>query len=327
MNNDQRFFNIDELSHLPVPMWSIENLFEVGSLTMLYGAPSSYKSFMVLDWSLCMASGRRWNDKATAPSKVLYLLGEGKASLLKRIETWIQHHRINNEEREKIVANFRTSFDVPQMAMKPSVDNLLAQLVSEKFDPKVLVIDTFARSFVGMDENSQKDTGLWIESADRLRQSGFTVILLHHTAKSTEFGLKYRGSSAIMGAMDTAMTMEKDHTDRSRVIMKITKQKDHDEGNPFYFKITPVIGPDSTKENSIVLTPAVIIDEGFTEDGRKIEEAISKLLADHTFLSDRARARRLKELFPSIPTESACQNRLVKARAKLKLNDEGDQIH
>ncbi len=322
---EKRFLSIDDLSHLPKPRWAIDGLFEVNSLVMLCGPPGHYKSFMALDWILSMAVGRKWNHRPTTPAKVLYILGEGKASLLKRIDTWVRFQNLSAEEHARLVDNFRVDFDVAQFASKASVDNMLSQLVTEKFTPSVIVVDTFARSFVGLDENSQKDTGVWIESADRLRQLGMTVIFLHHTAKNTEFGFKFRGSSAIEGALDTSFVLHKDP--RSGTIkLTCTKQKDHDEGNPMYFKTHEVIGPNG-KEDSVVLVPAPMIDEGYTEEGQKIEEVILKLLADDTFMSDRARARRLKELFPSIPTEAAAQNRIVNARKRSKPEDEGESIH
>lgn len=280
---------------MPTPKWLIEGLFEVNSLVMLAGPPASYKSFLVLDWALSMASGRDWHGKPTAPARVLYVLGEGKSSLLKRMQAWIHYHQIDRTGIAKIEDNFKVAFDVPQMASKASVDNLLAGLEAEGYSPNVIVIDTFARSFVGLDENSQKDTGVWVESADRLRQLGYTVIFLHHTAKNTEFGMKYRGSTAIMGAMDTAFTLQKDGSSPNRSILSCTKQKDHDEGPAIYFQRL-IVCPDPSDEGSIVLVPAIALDNRFTEDGKKSEDILETLIKDDSFESDRARGRKLAQL-------------------------------
>lgn len=280
---------------------------------MLAGPPASYKSFLALDWVLSIVTQKKWHNRTCAPGKVLYMLGEGKSSLLKRIEAWAFYHQITAEERARIVENFRVTFDVPQMASKASVDNMLAGLVAEKFEPQVVVVDTFARSFVGMDENSQRDTGLWIESADRLRQAGFTVIFLHHTAKNTEFGLKYRGSTAIMGAMDTAYTIQKDYQCANLSNLVCTKQKDHDEGDPLTLQrlvVTPKNG-----EGSIVLVPGVRMDERFTAEYTKNEGIIDELIKDSTYESDRARARKLAEV--SNITESAAQTKVSRRKKEL----------
>lgn len=324
---EQRFLSIDALSNLPRPAWAIEGLFEVNSLVMLAGPPASYKSFLGLSWILSMASGRKWNDTNTIKAKVLYVLGEGKSSLLKRIDAWTTFNKLTDSEKETLNDNFRVSFEVPQLAMKSSVDNMLAQLEQEDYKPSVLVIDTFARSFVGLDENSQKDTGLWIESADRLRQLGYTVIFLHHTNKNTEFGFRFRGSSAIEGAMDTSFIMHRE-SGGSKLKFFCTKQKDHDEGAPMYFQ-RHAVRPDGagrSEEGSVVLVTAPLtIDERYTPEGQAIEATISALIQDPTFESDRARARELASKFPNL-TDAAAQTRVSKARKGVKPENDGS-IH
>ena len=307
----RKFFSLDDLTNLPKPQWLIEGLFEVNSLVMLYGPPASYKSFLVLDWVLSMATARKWHNHPTIPSKVLYVLGEGKSSLLKRVETWIHYYNVGVEERDTLNQNFRVTFDVPQFASKASVDNLLAGLEADGFKPDVIVVDTFARSFVGMDENSQKDTGLWVESADRMRQLGYTVIFLHHTAKNTEFGLKYRGSTAIMGAMDTAFALQKDYQMPSRVILTCTKQKDHDEGDPTYFQRL-IVTPNPREEGSIILVPTVKMDDRFTPEYQKAGEIMESLIADPTFTDDTGRAEKLAALTGM--TLGAAKTRLSRRR-------------
>lgn len=299
----------------------IEGLFEANSLIMLAGPEASYKSFMALDWMMCMITGRKWLGRTTTPAKVLYALGEGKASLLKRIQTWCYYYKITESEAELLRANFRVTFEVPSMAMKSSVDNMLSGLNHEGFSPTVIVIDTFARSFVGLDENSQKDTGMWIESADRLRQLGYTVIFLHHTSKNTEFGFKYRGSTAIAGAMDTSFVMHKDNSP-SKIKFFCTKQKDHDEGTPLYFNRLIVKPYGDSDEGSVILLPAANVDERFTVEGVKLEATIATLLGDLSFESDRARARELARRHTGL-TEMAAQTRISKAR---KAQPESDEV-
>jgi len=304
---------------MPKPAWAIEGLFELNSLVMLAGPPASYKSFMALDWVLCMCAGRKWNSRPTVPSRVLYVLGEGKSSLLKRIQAWKAHNQPTEEELSRLYENFRVTFEVPQMAIKASVDNMLAGLADEKFAPTVVVVDTFARSFVGLDENSQKDTGLWVESAERLRALGYTVIFLHHTKKNVEFGLQYRGSTVIMGAMDTAMTMVKS---KGMVTLEIVKQKDHDEGDPMYFKRvqTPV---EDDPEGSIVLVPTILTDERFMSKTNSIDGTITGLVADNTYKTDSDRAAKLVEMFGM--SKPAAKQRISRYRREtLNVVDEGN---
>jgi hypothetical protein len=296
---------------MPKPKWLIEGLFEVNKLVMLAGPPASFKSFLALDWLLSIATGRSWFGRKCLTAKVLYVLGEGKSGLLSRLSAWAAYNKVSAAELERLKLNFRVTFDVPQMAMKSSVDNMLADLEDDGFKPEVIVLDTFARSFVGLDENSQQDTGLWIESAERLRDLGYTVIFLHHTAKNTEFGLKYRGSSAIMGAMDTAITLQRDGTHKTRAFMNVVKQKDHDEGDPMTFQALNV-RTSLEDDGSIVLTHVPTLDERFAADERKINGLLMQLVEDASFESDRARARELARQCGL--TESAAQTRVSRHR-------------
>lgn len=291
-------------------MWMVEGMFEVNSLVMLAGPPASYKSFLALDWVLCMVTGRKWDSRQTMASKVLYCLGEGKASLLKRIEVWCHHHKLTAHERDLMEENFKVTFDVPQLASKASVDNMLAGLSAVQFAPSVIVIDTFARSFVGLDENSQQDTGLWVEQADRLRQAGYTVIFLHHTKKNTEFGVTYRGSTAIMGAMDTAFTMVREGGG-NQLKLEMTKQKDREESPAIYFQRL-VLKPWNNDEGSCVLIPIVKMDERFSVQFKEEESVIDELLEDGGIESDAERARILAERFNM--SENAAKMRISRRK-------------
>lgn len=304
MSQDKRFLSLSDLASLPQPSWLIEDMFERNSLVMLAGPSYSFKSFLLMDWILCMATGRPWNGKATSYCKVGYALGEGKASLFKRVKAWITYNNLTPEELKRLEDNFRVTFEVPQLASKASTDNMLADLEQEGFKPEVLAIDTFARSAVGLNENSQQDTGVWVESADRLRQLGYTVIFLHHTKKNTDpkFGgsIQYRGSTAIIGAMDTAMSLVRAE---NTCTLTITKQKDHDEGAPMRFRRL-LIGSGS-KEQSCVLVPMIGVDSRFTDDSinnlepepprdlEVVEDVLAEVLEDADYPSDSVRAQAL----------------------------------
>ena len=330
----QRFFSLDDLGSLPKPEWAIEGMFELNSLVMLAAPSYSFKSFMAIDWMMCIAAGRKWNHRRTITAKVLYVLGEGKANLKKRCDAWAFNAKLLPEERQRLNENFRVSFEVPQLASKASVDNMLAQLDAENFKPTVLVIDTFARSFVGLDENSPRDTGLWIEQADRLRQLGYTVIFIHHTRKNTEFGVVFRGSTAIIGAMDTAMLMSRDFR-TNEVKLEITKQKDNDEGDPLFFE-RRLVNPTGIKQDgSMVLTSVIKADSRFTAEGIALDASTKDVIEDDDFASDRARARQLAALHGI--SIAAAQSRILRFRksednkrhskdGSQVINDGGDHI-
>lgn len=292
-----RFLTIEDLGNLPAPKWLIDGLFEQDALVMLYGPPGSFKSFLAIDWALCLASGRPWNGRVVAPSRVLYMLGEGKASLLKRIKAWVYHNGLSRAEEARLNANFRVTFEVPQLAIPREASEFTDELIEDGFDPTTVIIDTLARSYVGKSENDPMDTGLWIESVDALRQRGITVLVLHHTRKNTEFGLQYRGSTAWMGAMDTAFVLERNPEGyKGYSKLNCSKQKDHQEPPDIWLQSAQIRLPEAL-EGSIVLQevgrPGEAEEEALRAEEEALEAIINGLLADPTFTSDRVRARQL----------------------------------
>jgi hypothetical protein len=297
-------------------------MFEVGSLVMLVGPPGAFKSFLAIDWALSLATGRPWNGKpGPEPSRILYALGEGKASLLKRINTWVHANDLTEHERKILNANFRVTFDVPQLADPRRTTEFLTAMDMEEYKPDVLIVDTLARSFVGRDENSQTDTGLWIESADRLRQKDMTIIVLHHTKKNTEFGLQYRGSTALQGAMDTAFILQKNPEDhKGYAKLTCSKQKEHQEPEDVWFKWHSVCPP-GVEEGSIVLIPTERPGQDEYEEHAaneaEIDAMIADLIANGAYNSDRARARDLAAK-ANMP-ETTAQKRISRTRKRMEI--------
>lgn len=304
---------------MPAPKWLVDGLFEQDALVMLVGPPGSFKSFLAIDWALSLAAGRPWNGRATSHSRVLYALGEGKASLLKRIEAWIQHNELTWAERTRLNANFRVTFEVPQLADRREASEFRDSLDEDGFNPTVIIIDTLARGYVGKNENDPMDAGIWVENADRLRQRGATVIIVHHTKKNTEFGLQYRGTTAFLGAMDTAFTLERNpegYKGYSKLVC--TKQKDHMEPPDLWMQSLQ-IRPKPDVEGSIVLveTTAPGADEAAEEAENKaaLQTIIDSLIADDTFKSDRARARALADKAGML--ETTAQTKIHRARKRV----------
>jgi AAA domain-containing protein len=323
-----RFLTIEDLSNLPEPKWLIEGLFEQDALVMLVGPPGSFKSFLAIDWALCLASGRPWSNRPTKAARVLYALGEGKASLLKRIQAWMNHNRLTKQEYARLHANFRVTFEVPQLAIPRETGAFLEDLDRDGFNPTLLVIDTLARSYVGKNENDPMDAGVWVESVDKLRQRGMTVLVLHHTKKNAEFGLKYRGTTAFLGAMDTSFVLER-NPEGYKGLAKLScdKQKDHQEPEDVWMQHQH-IRPREGVEGSIVLVetgkPGEQEEELKEAENAALQAIIDSLIVSPEYKSDRARARALAEQ-ANLP-ESTAQTKIHRARKHI-INIEVNGTH
>ncbi len=171
---------------------------------LLYGHPGIGKSFLALDMAASVAAGRPWHGHDVVQGQVLYVAGEGVGDLGLRVRAWEIGHQIDSLSEMAYLTETVNLFlsDRDQLLAK-DVYVLLHDLGVLQLAPSMIVVDTLARTIGGGDENSAKDMGIVIASADHLRHEfGSTVMLIHHSGKD---GRTERGSTALIGAVDTSV--------------------------------------------------------------------------------------------------------------------------
>lgn len=263
-----RLFTLGELSQQPPTEWLIERLIERGSLMMLYGAPGEGKSFAALDWALCVATGTEWQGRPISRGAVVYVAAEGDRGIVKRARAWIQEQGADDPETFFIVR------EPVQLRDDTELNLLLTQLDGRNIKPALIVLDTFAKCFVGGEENSAKEVGEFIEQARRLQvRTGATVCIVHHSAKKKgQRAPEERGSSALRGAMDTIIRLAKDKGDAIRIDCE--KMKDSEEFDPIFLRMK-VVEIEGTDLTSCVLVSA----DADADDGAPSAECFDALRA------------------------------------------------
>jgi hypothetical protein len=214
-----RLHTISDLKELPPPEWLIEDILGLNTFAVIYSRPGEGKSFVALDMALSVASGQPWQSRATKKKATIYVVAEGGRGITQRVNAWLKH---------KSVAEVDGAFfllEAPQLHRPEDQKRLIPQLKSIP-DVGLVVLDTLASSFVSGDENSAQDMGKWIDGARRIqRETGATVLVVHHVAKPSEGHSKKleRGSGALRGAADTMIEL----TAKAGVItLTCSKQKD-----------------------------------------------------------------------------------------------------
>lgn len=254
----------------PEPEWQVEGILPENSLSVVYGEPASCKSFLVQHMALSIAFGRPWMGRKVKQGRVLYIAAEGKGGLGKRWRAWLKHH------------NVPRSMDCPFYSYGSAVNLGNAGEVKKVIESMsdgvtMVVVDTLNRSMIGADENSAGDTGSFMDGAAMIqRKTGASVVIVHHSGKDKSKGM--RGSSAIEGAVDTAVKVER--TDDGVIKVKCGKQKDFEEFGAFALHIKPlgdslVLEPEFDFEELPVVPPAqqkiMTVLEGRT-DGLRAKE-------------------------------------------------------
>lgn len=226
----------DDILRLPPVQWLIGGVLQADGLIVVYGAPKSFKTFVMLDICMHIANGMSWRGLVTRRTRVLYVVAEGAPGVGPRARAWCERHGGTLDDMAWITVApdlFSGGGDVGEI-----IDIALELGVG------LVVIDTLARSMPGGEENSAKDMGIVIGHLDRIREeAGCAVAVVHHTGKDAARGM--RGSNALHGAVDTSLEIVGDvHAVNARLV----DQKNAEADLAWWWK--------PTKQNpSIVLEP------------------------------------------------------------------------
>lgn len=212
--------------------WVINGFLEQDALAMVFGPSGVGKSFVVVDWACCVATGTPWHGSAVEQGAVFYIAGEGHNGLTRRFAGWSKvrevpitrdtplyksNHAVlllNQAEADKLSAEIQRMADATQQS------------------PRVIVIDTLARNFGPGDENKQEDANAFVTAVDRLRrQWNCTIIIVHHSGHDMD---RARGSSVFKAAMDQEIAVKGGN---GKLEVSCTKMKDAEAPTPRAFKI------------------------------------------------------------------------------------------
>lgn len=225
--------SVDDLAELPQPEWLLENRLPEGQ-TWVYGEPGVGKTFVVLDWAASVAAHG---------NRVIYCLGEGVKGFSKRVLAWRKAHP------EADLRKFSVIPMTPQLLDSRSAEAF--QSLIAKNEPRLVVIDTFARASVGGDENSAKDMGQAISVLDTIyRVNDCSSLVVHHSQKS---GGSERGSGAIRGAADATWEIVPDYTHPGMHTLQAICRKMKDSEPP-----RPVLAQLRPSEDSAVTYPSAL---------------------------------------------------------------------
>lgn len=278
-----RMVTLAELDALPELPCLIEGVVDHGTVTMLAGSFATGKSFLALDWALCLASGTPWMGHEVRQSRVLYISAEGAYGQSKRVRAWKE---LNPEADPD--DNFSMIIDPVQFGQPDQVQLIIND--AKGYD--VIIIDTLARCTVGMKESSPEEMGVFVHELYKVRDSreecGTSVIVVHHTGHDKS---RARGASSLPAGFDNAFLTESDDP-HTLITLKSVKRKDGPPPSPMHMKLIE-------SANSVVLES---VDEVFAEansHGDRSKQIID-YLAEHPMANQQEIAIALVEKQPTI---------------------------
>lgn len=242
------FEPVHQFSSATALPWIIKGVLPKAGLAVVYGASGSGKSFAVLDMSFAIARGIDWRGKRTKQGRVAYIAAEGAEGFRKRLAAYAQHHSVDLTGVPMTVLNAAPNL----MEVKDAKDLAAGVLASGGAD--VIVVDTFAQTTPGANENAGEDMGKALSHCKRLHElTGALVVLIHHSGKDASKGA--RGWSGLRAAADAEIEVIRDGTARA---LRLSKNKDGEDGQLWGFALDPVqLGVD---EDLDPITSCVVVE-------------------------------------------------------------------
>jgi hypothetical protein len=198
---------------------------------MLYAEPGLGKTFVALSWCYDLALGQPWLGLDVIQGPTIYVGAEGFGGLPKRLAALTEDHERDDPPKDLYV--IPQAVDLMDMG---SVNEAIAAVDDLGIRPVLVVLDTWARSIPGAEENSAKDTGLAVAAIDDLRiRLNTAVLIVHHTGKT---GGTDRGSGALTGAVDTKLKLERLKADH--LLLVVEKQKNFEAAEPITLRLERV---------------------------------------------------------------------------------------
>lgn len=212
----------DEEMRRPV----IKGLVAEGDIGAIVGSPGVGKSLLAPYMAQAVAQGRSVFGMRVEQGGVLYVPAEDSFGMKQRTRALLK--------RNGAFEDFQLVSGVSDLLSKDSPDlKDLRRLVKES-GCKLVIIDTLAMAFPGLEENSAEGMGRVVAVARSLTKWGAAVILIHHDTKDGQQGLP-RGHSLLNGALDVAIHLKR--SDDGIIRGKLTKNRNGSCDRDIAFRI------------------------------------------------------------------------------------------
>jgi hypothetical protein len=200
--------------------WIVDGLISAGSVNVFFGEAGCGKTWALLDLAVCMANGAPWLGMATKQGAVLIIDEEsGRRRLSRRMNAILQGHDAGPDT--PVMAVSLAAFDLGNKEDYVHLYNLIINTGA-----RLVIIDALADIMPGRDENAVKDTApIFLSLRKIAEETQAAIIVIHHANKTGG----YRGSSAIKGAIDLLLSVEKKN-DSNNMTFKTDKARDTTAG-------------------------------------------------------------------------------------------------
>ncbi len=206
----------DALKPQPPIEWIIDQLIPVGSVSIIFGDGGTKKTYICLDFSICVALGVEWLGKNVSQGPVLFVDEEsGHRRLAIRASEVLKGHYGDEDTPFHYMSMEQVNLQEPE-------DIEMLEWAIRNTGARLVIIDALADIMPGADENSVKDVQPIFMAIRQVAESTqAAIVVIHHANKIGG----YRGSSAFKAAVDLLLKVESE-SDSSTIKMVVEKSRD-----------------------------------------------------------------------------------------------------
>ncbi len=195
-----RFLTPDQCATAPKRGYIVKGLLAPRDVAAIVGAPGCGKSTVAPLIGYMVAQGKEAFGQRTRQGGVFYVAAEDETGLQMRVAALRREH--GDTDGFNVVAGVSDLLDKESGQLAALVEAVKAQR------PSLVILDTLAMAFPGLEENDAAAMGRVVHVARRLTKWGAAVVLIHHDTKAGD-GLP-RGHSILNGALDVSLALKRD---------------------------------------------------------------------------------------------------------------------
>lgn len=242
----------EEFMARPAPRWIVKGLVPEGDLLVLYGESGAGKSFVALDVFGAVSRGVPWRGLRVRQRRVCFVVAEGGGGFRNRLHAYAQHYGAR--------AGVMVIHAAPNLMEKGEARDVVKALAAAG-GADIVVVDTFAQTTPGANENAGEDMGKALANCRAIGQAlGAMVVLVHHAGKDASKGA--RGWSGLKAAADAEIEVSRGPAGRA---IRTSKQKDGEDDRRWGFNLeTVTIGLDDDGDE---VTSCVVMEAELPQAG------------------------------------------------------------
>lgn len=250
----------------PSYSWAIEDVLPLGEITLAFGDSGSGKSFALLDMSLCIARGIKFNGHNVEPGLVIYVAAEAGKGFSKRKVAYAMQHKLEpSEPLPFVLMTKRPDFfhnDADAVALIEEVEKIRSRY---RLRLILIVLDTLSALAPGMNENASADVSM-VRKRLMMLQERFdaAIVLVHHMPKNGS--QTPRGHGSLTADFETTIKFEiscDKQTNTGEILHRATVEKQREGKKKIFWEFTlPIVEVGRNKwgnpETSCVVEPYVM---------------------------------------------------------------------